>query len=209
MATHTHTPHYNLSQFGPGDRPSWIDDYNQDMRTIDTALTQGGSQPEPLFCTARAEGDSFTASKETPYIAAFNTREGTIAVDYNKHTIPITKSGYYMVSGYAYVTGVAIESSIEPNIEPNVDKTLILGIFKHSKNNGREPCAMSVFSKSYGTTEEPDAVQSCPITPVIVYINAGDELTMEMLPMSKATLRGNGIVIMYLTVESKTLDNAS
>ena len=41
MAASTHTPHYNLSQFGPDDRPSWIDDYNQDMRTIDTALGDG------------------------------------------------------------------------------------------------------------------------------------------------------------------------
>lgn len=41
MAASEHTPHYNLSQFGPDDRPSWIDDYNQDMRIIDTALGDG------------------------------------------------------------------------------------------------------------------------------------------------------------------------
>lgn len=38
MAASGNTPHYSLSQFGPGDRPSWIDDYNADMRTIDTAI---------------------------------------------------------------------------------------------------------------------------------------------------------------------------
>ena len=38
MAASEHTPHYSLSQFGPGDRPSWIDDYNADMRIIDTAI---------------------------------------------------------------------------------------------------------------------------------------------------------------------------
>lgn len=41
MAASTHTPHMQLSQFGPDDRPSWIDDYNTDMRTIDTALGDG------------------------------------------------------------------------------------------------------------------------------------------------------------------------
>ena len=41
MAASTHTPHYNLTQFGPDDRPSWIDDYNKDMRIIDTALDNG------------------------------------------------------------------------------------------------------------------------------------------------------------------------
>ena len=41
MASSTHTPPYNLSKFGPDDRPSWIDDYNTDMRTIDTAISDG------------------------------------------------------------------------------------------------------------------------------------------------------------------------
>lgn len=39
MAASEHTPHYSLSQFGPGDRPSWIDDYNADMQTLDTAVS--------------------------------------------------------------------------------------------------------------------------------------------------------------------------
>lgn len=38
MAASEHTPHYSLSQFGPDNRPSWIDDYNADMRIIDTAI---------------------------------------------------------------------------------------------------------------------------------------------------------------------------
>lgn len=41
MAASGSTSHYSLSQFGPGDRPSWIDDYNSDMRTLDTALGDG------------------------------------------------------------------------------------------------------------------------------------------------------------------------
>ena len=41
MAASEHTSHYSLSQFGPGDRPSWIDDYNSDMRAIDEAIGDG------------------------------------------------------------------------------------------------------------------------------------------------------------------------
>lgn len=41
MAASEHTPHMRLSQFGTDDRPSWIDDYNADMRIIDTALGDG------------------------------------------------------------------------------------------------------------------------------------------------------------------------
>lgn len=39
MAASEHTSHYSLSQFGPGDRPSWIDDYNSDMQILDTAVS--------------------------------------------------------------------------------------------------------------------------------------------------------------------------
>ena len=39
MAASGNTPHYSLSQFGPNDRPSWIDDYNADMQTLDTAVS--------------------------------------------------------------------------------------------------------------------------------------------------------------------------
>lgn len=41
MAASETTPEFHLSQFGPGDRPSWIDDYNSDMQTLDTALGDG------------------------------------------------------------------------------------------------------------------------------------------------------------------------
>lgn len=39
MAASGHTPQFHLSQFGPNDRPSWIDDYNADMQTLDTAIS--------------------------------------------------------------------------------------------------------------------------------------------------------------------------
>ena len=38
MAASGNTPHYSLSQFGPDDRPSWIEDYNRDMQKLDTAI---------------------------------------------------------------------------------------------------------------------------------------------------------------------------
>lgn len=39
MAASGTTPHYSLSQFGPNDRPSWIDDYSADMRAIDNEIS--------------------------------------------------------------------------------------------------------------------------------------------------------------------------
>lgn len=198
MATHTHTPHYNLSQFGPGDRPSWIDDYNQDMRTIDTALTQGGAQPEPLFCTAETGPvERFNVSFDQPYTAAFSTHNGTIAVDTNTHTIPITKSGYYSVSGYAAVPELGIDSGDD-------DKTLVMIIMK---SGGSRPIVMGIFTKSYEPTPSKDIpqLQTCSIPPIIVHLNAGDAVSMLISPNNpNATLHGS-INTMYLTLESKNI----
>ena len=200
MAASEHTPKMRLSQFGPDDRPSWIDDYNQDMRTIDTALTQGGSRYEPLFCTATVGVEDFATSMDTPYIANFSRHNGNIAVDYNTHTIPITKSGYYAVSGNARVSGMTLDSGS--------DKTLALWIMKYPPSDVKDFRFVSVFDKSYETSETHDLgmVQSCSITPIIVHLNAGDAVTMLIVPYSDATLHGYTDV-MYLTLESKTFDN--
>lgn len=205
MTSSGNTPHYNLSQFVPDDRPSWIDDYNQDMRTIDTALTQGGPQTEPLFCTTGGRQTNFTLSTETPiYRCVLVTREGNITVDYNTHTIPIIKSGYYAVSGYAEVYNLTLESGN--------DESLMLGIGKYSESNGYEINVSALFNKSYITRETPDfsvpQLHSCFITPAIMHLNAGDSVTMVLGTVSNVTLHGN-IGAMYLTVESKKLYNAS
>ena len=203
MAASTHTPHMQLSQFGPDDRPSWIDDYNQDMRTIDTALSDG-NQAEPLFCTTQVSSFSnFTASTKSPYIAAFSTHEGNIAVDYNTHTIPITKSGYYAISGYALVGGVTLDAGS--------DKSLLMEIKYHeSESTGNS--LIFVFTKSYEPSDTPDTPdygmgQSCPITPVIVHLNAGDAVTVTILPYANNTTLHGSIMAMYLTLESKTFDS--
>ena len=203
MAASEHTPHMQLSQFGPDDRPSWIDDYNADMRTIDTALTQGGSQDEPLFCTAQVGlGVSFTVSTETPqYRVFFVASEGNIAVDYDTHTIPITKSGYYAVSGHAEVSDLTLESGN--------DESLILGIGKYSESHGYDINVSADFNKSYETRETPDLgipeLRSCSITPSIIHLNAGDSVTMVLATFANVTLHGY-INAMWLTIESKTFD---
>lgn len=38
MSASQHTSHYNLSQFEPNDRPTWLGDYNSDMQKIDSAI---------------------------------------------------------------------------------------------------------------------------------------------------------------------------
>lgn len=38
MTATNHTSNYNLSQFEPTDRPTWLGDYNGDMQKLDTQI---------------------------------------------------------------------------------------------------------------------------------------------------------------------------
>ena len=205
MAASTHTQHYNLSQFGPDDRPSWIDDYNQDMRNIEQVIAMAFTQlaPKPiLYCNAQVlQGSNFTASTETPYKAVFSTSNSNIFVDYNTNTIQINESGLYVVSGYAEVSGVTLDAGDDKSLQLEINS---------SNGYGDENIITSVFNKSYEPNEPADygMVQSCSITPIIVQLSAGDKVTMGISPKNNATIHGS-IGTMYLTVESKTLYNAS
>ena len=198
MAASEHTPHMQLSQFGPDDRPSWIDDYNTDMRSIEQVMERAFTQ----YCSAEVEqGSNFTASTETPYKSAFSMYDGNMFVDYDTNTIQISESGLYVVSGYAEVSGVTLDAGD--------DKTLQLEI-NYSESGGQENSVTSIFNKSYEPSEPADygMVQSCAITPVIVQLNAGDKVAMRIRPRSNATIHGT-IGTMYLTVESKTLNGGA
>ena len=206
MAASEHTPEMQLSQFGPDDRPSWIDDYNQDMRNIEQIIDMMVKKfaPQPiLYCTAQVrQGSNFTASTETPYKPALFMSNGNIFLDYSTNTIQINESGLYVVSGYAEVSGVTLDAGD--------DKSLQLQIIKYSDGNGDKNIVTSVFNKSYDHSEPADygMVQSCSITPIIVQLITGDTVTMSISPRSNATIRGN-IGTMYLTVESKMLDDSA
>lgn len=206
MAASEHTPQLNLSQFGPDDRPSWIDDYNADMRNIEQVIAMAFTKlaPKPiLYCTAKvSQGSNFTASTETPYKSVFSMSNGNIYLDHDANTIPITESGYYVVSGYAEVNGVTLDTGDDKSLQLEINS---------SNGYGDENIITSVFNKSYDHSEPTDygMVQSCSITPIIVQLIAGDKVTMNISPRSNATIHGN-IGTMYITLESKMLDgNAS
>lgn len=214
MAASGNTPHYSLSQFGPNDRPSWIDDYNADMRIIDTALGDG-NQDEPMFCTARAgHNEDFTVSALTPYKADFFMYEGNIAMDYDTSTIPVTKSGYYSVSGVAEVYDVTLEADADADADADENDTLTLTIINHIEEDGygydTDITPQFFFNKSYATREIPDfnmhKLQSCSITPVIVHLDAGDAIAMKIDTYTAATVSGH-ISLMSLTLESKMFDD--
>lgn len=57
MPNTSKTPHYNLSQFAPDDRPSWTNDYNSDMQRLDTAVFDAQSDATEAKQSATANGE--------------------------------------------------------------------------------------------------------------------------------------------------------
>lgn len=97
MAASEHTSHYSLSQFGPGDRPSWIDDYNSDMQILDTAVSGAQSDATEAKLGASAAQSSIQQVSQqmgdmTNEITDIKNRLGASNTVYNY----FTWSGVYM-----------------------------------------------------------------------------------------------------------------
>ena len=62
MTATKHTANYNLSQFEPTDRPTWLGDYNGDMEKIDTAIhnvaSSGGLREVAVSAPLSGKGTS-------------------------------------------------------------------------------------------------------------------------------------------------------
>ena len=62
MTATNHTANYNLSQFEPTDRPTWLGDYTGDMSKIDTAIhnvaSSGGLREVAVSAPLSGKGTS-------------------------------------------------------------------------------------------------------------------------------------------------------
>lgn len=68
MSSSSYTTHYSLSQFESLDKPSWLQDYNDDMSKIDSAIyeaSQGGGQTITLYTTTGQNTDGAMTQKAT------------------------------------------------------------------------------------------------------------------------------------------------
>lgn len=99
MAASGNTSHYSLSQFGPGDRPSWIDDYNSDMQTLDTAVSGAQSDATEAKQSATVNSQEIQQVSQqmgnmTDEITDIKNRLGASNTVYNY----FTWSGVYMLN---------------------------------------------------------------------------------------------------------------
>lgn len=168
MATSASTPQYHLSQFGPDDRPSWIDDYNQDMRIIDTALSDINQSildlhniienknvelgyaligPTTLGVDNHVEmhkGNAMSAFDNTVKFKDVVEKSGNIDIDVYNNDIHIKSGGKYLISFSMHlynVTGTSAMSGNPQTIAPLIRVAVYGGPYPRSAEFGELACS--------------------------------------------------------------------
>ena len=166
MAASGNTPHYSLSQFGPNDRPSWIDDYNEDMRAIDRKLNDinqsiidlhniienknielGYALIGPTTADNHVEmvvGNAMSGSWNTVKFENVVEKSGNIDIDIYNNDIHIKSGGKYLISFSMHlynVTGTAAMSGNPQTIAPLIRVAVYGGTQPRSANFGMLACS--------------------------------------------------------------------
>ena len=168
MAASGNTSHYSLSQFGPGDRPSWIDDYNTDMRAIDRELNdinqsildlhniiENNKNVElgyALIGPTTLGPDNYVEMNKSNAMAASTVgfeniveKSGNIGVDvYNHNSIHIHSGGKYLISFSMHlynVTGTSPMSGNPQTISPLIRAVLYGGTYPWDDTFGELACS--------------------------------------------------------------------
>lgn len=115
MTATNHTTNYNLSQFAGTDRPTWLGDYNGDMRKIDAQLKKNAD------AITSAEGGLKTVA-HTADLTGTGTSDSPLGV---AATIA-KKSDIPNVSGFA--TTSALTSGLAGKVDKTVTQPTALGL---------------------------------------------------------------------------------
>ena len=84
MASTNKTTHYELSQYVGNDKPTYLTDYNNDMRNIDTGIYNAQTKADTAFANAgsadtKADNAQLTANQALNTAGTANTNIGTMA----------------------------------------------------------------------------------------------------------------------------------
>lgn len=107
MAATNHTENYNLSQFVGTDRPTWLGDYNGDMRRIDAQMKQNA---DDIASTAAGGLTSVNHTADLTGNGTSGSPLGVAAAIARKTDIPDT-------------SGFATTSALTSGLAGKVDKT--------------------------------------------------------------------------------------
>lgn len=173
MVASEHTPIMNLSQFGPDDRPSWIDDYNTDMRIIDTAISDGNQAVTDMTTEITGIKNKLgTSNTVFNYFTWNGTQEIALKPMGGEHDaiIPITSSP--QIEGIGDNNVISAIGNMGP-IQINQEGTYLIwstiNISVFSPNRGNLTTALSLAYVQDPSTEDPSSmnmIHGCFITPI-------------------------------------------
>ena len=92
MASSNKTPHYNLSQFAPTDKPAWQGDYNADMKKIDNGIYAAQNKADSLDASV-SEAENKAAQALEKAEAAEDAAESAAALAQEAKTTADNISG--------------------------------------------------------------------------------------------------------------------
>ena len=92
MASSNKTPHYNLSQFAPTDKPAWQGDYNSDMKKIDNGIYAAQNKADSLDASV-SEAENKAAQALEKAEAAEDAAENAAALAQEAKTTADNISG--------------------------------------------------------------------------------------------------------------------
>ena len=92
MASSNKTPHYNLSQFAPTDKPAWQGDYNADMKKIDNGIYAAQNKADSLDASV-SEAENKAAQALEKAEAAEDAAENAAALAQEAKTTADNISG--------------------------------------------------------------------------------------------------------------------
>lgn len=116
MTATNHTGNYNLSQFAGTDRPTWLGDYNGDMKKIDAQMKKNAD------AIKQAAASGLTSVSHTPDLTGNGTSGsplGVAATIARKTDIPNT-------SGFA--TTAALNSGLAGKVDKTASQPGTLGL---------------------------------------------------------------------------------
>ena len=181
MASSNKTPHYQLSQFAPTDKPAWQGDYNADMKKIDNGIYAAQNKADSLDASVSEATNKATQALEKAE-AAEDAAENAAALAQEAKTTADNISGD--LSGKVNKAGDTMTGPLVLPGDPTEDNQAATK--KYVDEHGGEPSG-DYLPLSGGTLTGPITLAGDPSTAMEA---ATKQYADKMLPLTGGTMTG-------------------
>lgn len=182
MASSNKTPHYNLSQFAPTDKPAWQGDYNADMKKIDNGIYAAQNKADSLDASVSEAENKATQALEKAE-AAEDAAENAAALAQEAKTTADNISGD--VSDKVSKSGDTMTGPLVLPGDPTEDNQAATK--KYVDEHGGGGPSGDYLPLSGGTLTRPLTLAADPSTAMQA---ATKQYADKMLPLAGGTMTG-------------------